>query len=361
MINLRYHIVSITAVFLALGIGLVFGASFIDRATVNQLDQNLDAIEEQNDDLEAENARVEDRIAAADAEEEALRTLGLPQLVAGRLEGVGVVVLTVEGVDGDTVSSVSEVLEAAGAELGGVLRLTERLLLDEPAEVTDLADVLELNTDEPDRLRASLARRLGSVLADAASIPAPLDPVAPADPTVDPTAATTTTVVGAPVEEPELLAALRATGFVELDAPAEPPVEFTVVPEAGLRIVAVSGAGAVLAPGAVLEPMLEQVVEGTVALVGGPVVVAAQHGPDPDVQATEDFDPEAERVAFVGPLRQSDTVRERLSTVDDLERFAGLLATVLALEHGAAGQFGHYGVGEGAQSLLPPEPAADTG
>jgi hypothetical protein len=33
MINLRYHIVSITAVFLALGIGLAFGAAFIDRAT----------------------------------------------------------------------------------------------------------------------------------------------------------------------------------------------------------------------------------------------------------------------------------------------------------------------------------------
>ena len=31
MINLRYHIVSITAVFLALGIGTALGGTFLDR------------------------------------------------------------------------------------------------------------------------------------------------------------------------------------------------------------------------------------------------------------------------------------------------------------------------------------------
>jgi hypothetical protein len=35
MINLRYHIVSLTAVFLAIGIGLAFGSSFLDQATVD--------------------------------------------------------------------------------------------------------------------------------------------------------------------------------------------------------------------------------------------------------------------------------------------------------------------------------------
>ena len=37
MINLRYHIVSITAVFLALAIGVVMGTSFLSRATVDLL------------------------------------------------------------------------------------------------------------------------------------------------------------------------------------------------------------------------------------------------------------------------------------------------------------------------------------
>ena len=42
MISFRFHIVSLTAVLLALGIGLVLGTTFLDDATVNQLDVTLD-------------------------------------------------------------------------------------------------------------------------------------------------------------------------------------------------------------------------------------------------------------------------------------------------------------------------------
>ena len=65
MINLRYHIVSITAVFLALGIGLAFGAAFIDRATVEALNRNLTDIENQNSALEEENAELQDQVDIA--------------------------------------------------------------------------------------------------------------------------------------------------------------------------------------------------------------------------------------------------------------------------------------------------------
>ena len=37
MINLRYHIVSIVAVFLALGIGVLMGSTIVDRAIVSTL------------------------------------------------------------------------------------------------------------------------------------------------------------------------------------------------------------------------------------------------------------------------------------------------------------------------------------
>ena len=42
MINLRYHIVSITAVFLALGIGITLGSTFIGRETLDQIRNNVD-------------------------------------------------------------------------------------------------------------------------------------------------------------------------------------------------------------------------------------------------------------------------------------------------------------------------------
>ena len=53
MINLRYHIVSIVAVFLALGIGLALGSTFVDSILVNELKAQVDEFEiEQQDALE---------------------------------------------------------------------------------------------------------------------------------------------------------------------------------------------------------------------------------------------------------------------------------------------------------------------
>ena len=44
MLNLRYHVVSLVAVFLALGIGVIMGATVIDRVTVDQLRNRLDSV-----------------------------------------------------------------------------------------------------------------------------------------------------------------------------------------------------------------------------------------------------------------------------------------------------------------------------
>src|ERR671918_510521 len=45
MINFRFHIVSLTAVLLALGIGLVLGTTFLDDATVDELKDQLEGLE----------------------------------------------------------------------------------------------------------------------------------------------------------------------------------------------------------------------------------------------------------------------------------------------------------------------------
>ena len=45
MINLRYHIISIVAVFLALGIGLALGSTFVDTILVNELEDQVNEFE----------------------------------------------------------------------------------------------------------------------------------------------------------------------------------------------------------------------------------------------------------------------------------------------------------------------------
>lgn len=45
MINLRYHIVSVVAVFLALGIGLALGSTFVDSILVNELEDQVNQLD----------------------------------------------------------------------------------------------------------------------------------------------------------------------------------------------------------------------------------------------------------------------------------------------------------------------------
>jgi hypothetical protein len=65
--------------------------------------------------------------------------------------------------------------------------------------------------------------------------------------------------------------------------------------------------------------------------------------------------PERTRLATVGPIRALDPVNKNVSTVDNLESFDGDAAVVLALDD-LNEIHGHYGVGDGASSLLPPPP-----
>ena len=57
MVNLRYHIVSLTAVFLALGLGILAGTTVIDQQVVSGLKSNTAAL---RDDLDRVRANVSD-------------------------------------------------------------------------------------------------------------------------------------------------------------------------------------------------------------------------------------------------------------------------------------------------------------
>ncbi|HJM21672.1 MAG TPA: copper transporter [Acidimicrobiales bacterium] len=71
MINLRYHIISIVAVFLALGIGLALGSTFVDSFLVNELEDQVNEFgaerEEALIDKDAAVADKDDAVAARDA------------------------------------------------------------------------------------------------------------------------------------------------------------------------------------------------------------------------------------------------------------------------------------------------------
>lgn len=354
MVNLRYHIVSITAVFLALGIGLTLGSTFLDRVTVDTLKNQLDALEQQVGETSATNDELRSRLASLEDRDDSLAAELPERMLAGRLEDVPVLVLAAEGTDEALVDRTIGALSASGASVAGTWWLTDRWLLDDAEEVIELSDVLELSTDDADRLRRNSAIRLAAALDDASEPPAepevpepPVDPAAPVDP-----ALTTTTVPveepPAPPTEPELVAALEDAGFIDYRALPGSGDERVLLAADGVRYVVVSDAlpdtGPALFATALLDELAADDVAPAVAAQGATDLRDAEDQPAPEA---------ARRTTFVGPLRSGELTRDRVSTVDDLDTAAGLLAVVLAVEDVAVPRAGHYGVAPGAARLLP--------
>jgi hypothetical protein len=363
MVNLRYHIVSLTAVFLALGIGLTLGSSFLDRVTVETLNNQLTTLEGQIGETRAENRDL-GRRAGALAERDSLLADQLGERVlSGRLDEVPVLVIATAGTEEAWVERTMSALGASGAEVSGTWWLTDRFSLEDEAQVTDLAGALGLTTTHAERLRRSATVRLADVLLDGAETtadradgeqetgevgdPGPADPGAePADPepaTEDDQPATDA-LDGV---EPELVAALRAAGFVEYQqasSDAEGPIRLRT---GGMRYVIVTDG----AEGDAEAPFLR----GLVAELArtGPVPLVIAQGSAGGLAPGHD-DEEGSRTTAVGDLRADEELTTRLSTVDSLDTAAGLLALVLALEDLAEGTTGHYGVTSSAMRLLPP-------
>lgn len=323
MVDFRYHVVSIVAVFLALGIGIVFGTTAINRAILDDLDRNVSRLTTEKRELEAERRALSDRAEDADAWGEAVS----PSLVAGVLAGERVVVVSAPGASKSVRDGVVQTLTAAGATVAGRIRLSDDLA--DPAREAELDDLvvrelpsgLTLPGDD-----AGAAQRALAELAYVVSLGADDGVVAPSPP-----AATT-----------RVLAGLRERGFLAIDGKAVTPARNVVVilpdtlPPSPSPTPSPSPAG---------RPLGVDVVAAFAALERRPaLVVAAPTGGSVAGTALE-------------AVRADDLLNDTVSSVDDADTVYGRTALVLALREARRGGVGHYGSGVGAEAPVP-TPAA---
>jgi hypothetical protein len=108
----RYHVATIAAIFLALGVGIIIGSSFVQSAIVDRHTRQLAALREQFateiGPLRAQNEQKSNAIAAM-----------MPLLLKDRLSGARIA-LVQTGDYPDTVRKVREALEMAGATVSSV-------------------------------------------------------------------------------------------------------------------------------------------------------------------------------------------------------------------------------------------------
>jgi len=308
MINFRFHVVSLIAIFLALALGVVIGAGVIERGLVDTLNSRLDTVEAKSDRIKAENDVLS---GANDQLKGAIGDLQ-PFAVSGRLVGDDVGVIAVRGVDADRTQAAVTALQEADATVTGTLWLEQKWQLSSADDVKALQTALGTSIKNKTALRAEAWRQLAERLSV---------PVRIGTGSVD-----------------DLLVVLQQAGFLGFDAVGDATI--TDFPGGSAGVVLVVGNRGSVPPDTLVVPAASALRGADVPLVVAGVWADVTDGPD--------------RADAVQPLRESD-LKDTVSTVDDLDLPEGPATVALAMSDLflAPPTIGHYGYGKNATQPLP--------
>ena len=124
MINFRYHVVSIVAVFLALAIGIVLGATELQGATLDALRASSKNLAADLNTSQTQNRALQQQMTA----DQGFAQANEGRLLAGLLTSQRVVVVAAPGAPADVVSGVTSAAQKAGAVVTGQVNLQPKLL-----------------------------------------------------------------------------------------------------------------------------------------------------------------------------------------------------------------------------------------
>ena len=306
MISMRYHIVSLAAVFLALALGIVLGATKVSSPILGDLQSSQSTLTAERDELSQSNAELEARVAGDDVFAGSVSQLA----VRGTLPDAEVVLFTTADVESADRDAVLTLLNRAGAKVTAQVGLTDALTDPSRAsEFTALATKslptgakLPAGTD-PGTVAAGL---LGSVLLKPAEGESKVKPA----------------------EASATLTALSTAGFITASDTVNPGRLVLVLTGGDVQDAVAPARAAMLAD---LAEQLKKDSDG--------IVVAGREG--------------SAATGAVAGIRADTSASGVVSTVDNLDAASGRLGAVLALVEQNGGGVGRYGFADTAQAQVP--------
>lgn len=309
MINFKYHIVSLVAVFMALAIGIALGAGLVGQGLNEQI-----ILGAQQDRKEVQELRAQIlQMQALDSYRDDYAQLAGAEVSRGLLAGNTVAVVGMPGAPNATIDAMTSAVTDAGGELSAVIEVNETVYAEDKGD--DVAAVVDPFADSvgyPEG--ATLATKFGLLLARGAVATEP----APADD-------------GAT----DAMEALTDGGLVNVSSPHADELRAQVV-------IVVGGAPAEPKP---TPELLLSHVETAVALRHtAPSLVLA--GPNSqDITGSD-----------VATARNEDMSKDLLSTVDVADLPSGVTTSLLAAKEQLLGKQGHYGAAASRDAIAPELP-----
>ena len=312
MISLRYHVISIGAVFLALAVGVVLGSTTLSDSLLSGISGQKAQLGEQVTGLEAQRAALSAQLSDADR----FATGIGPLAVRGALAQRTVVMVTTANARQSDADALKALLGAAGAQVTGQVQLTDAF--SDPNRADQLRDLLTRMIPAGAQLPvASDAGTLaGGLLGDLLLLNKSNAAQATAD------------------ERAAALTGLASVGFIK-PVSAVAPAQLAVVVTGGAQGGDTAGDRA-----SMLANFATQLAKG-----GSGAVLAGGGG-------------SASGTGPVGVVRAVSSASSVLSTVDDVGSAAGRIVTVLALQEQMGGKAGSYGTAGNASAPAPATPAS---
>jgi hypothetical protein len=307
VISLRYHVISIAAVFLALAIGVVLGSTTLSSTLLSGLNGQKEDLGRQVSQLQADRSRLNARLAGADSFAGGIG----PRAVAGALADRTVAVVRTSDVTQNDRKAVEDLIGQAGGKVTGDVQLNDSF--GDPNKSDQLRDMVtrmipagaKLPTaSDPGTLAGGL---FGSLLMLGKD---------------NKPQATGNEIISA-------MTGLADAGFVRADT-APQPAQLVLVLTGGRR--SGEGAGDKATTLARFATQLDR--------SGAGAVLAGTQG-------------SADGSGAIGVARADGSTGSVLSTVDNLDTAAGRVVTVLALAEQLEGKAGQYGTAGNAQAMTP--------
>lgn len=311
MISLRYHVISIGAVFLALAVGVVLGSTTLSGTLLSGLTDEKSQLGRQVTDLQAERNGLNAKLASAD---DFAGIVG-PMALRGSLASRTVVLITTEDARPADRDALKNLVKTSGATVTGEIQLTAAF--SDPSRT--------------DQLRGVVTR----LLPTGVQLPTAGDPGTLAGGLIGPLALISKGNNEPQASDEETTAAfsgLADGGFLKVSDDFR-PAQLAIVLTGGAQTG--DGAGDRASTIARFAAQVDRSGAGT-------VLAGTAHS--------------ADSTGAVGVVRADTAATSILTTVDDVDTASGQIVTLLALREQLEGKSGRYGVAGNAQAVAPGAP-----
>ena len=355
MIDFRYHVVSIVAVFLALAIGIVLGSTELQGPTFNILNHTTAKLQNEYDQARSQLATAQSQANQGEQYAAAVE----PAVLRDLLPGQRLLIVTEPGAQPSVVSGIAAAAADAGASVTGQIALqpkffdtsdTTRDSLNQTTQ--DVAQAANIVLTPADSFQQQAAQVIGSeiLVKSASASPSPGSPASTSPASTSPAStspastspASTSPASTSPASTDQgtsarttMLSAYASSGFLSTTGQPATPATLVVI----VTPQNAPADGAADPYDQVLVPLATELAASSSATV----VAGSSAGSGPG--------------SPIAVLRSSN-VSNQVSSVDDADLVSGQTVTIQALAalfHG--GKAGSYGFTDNGASAVAPTPA----